>query len=168
MKVPIKYGENIIVAVIYNHTWSWYVTEKEYWYLDLTRLEQAYLDKGYALPNAGDYSERFDIALLNEHSAEKFLQKISECRVSVVELSELLLKRDDHDLDQPDSITEFTPSLFVDFDEKLFISYFPEPASFEEYVPEDWVGKYESFLDKVPPQEKYWVILGKDYFLSDK
>ncbi|MFD1886773.1 hypothetical protein [Paenibacillus wenxiniae] len=164
MKLPIQYGENIIVAVIYNGTWSWYVTDKEYWYLDLTKLEQAYLDKGYQWPNVGDYSERFDIALLNEDSAADFLHKINEFKVSVVELSELLLKLDDTQLAQPDSLTEFTPALLVDFDEKVLISYFPEPASFEYYIPNDWIGRYESFMDQVPPQEKYWIIQGKDYF----
>ncbi len=166
MKIPIQYGENIIVAVIYNQTWSWYVTDKEYWYLDLTKLEQAYVDKGYELPTAGDYSERFDIAVVNEHSAADFLHNIREYRVSVEELRELLLKLKDDYLTQPDSITEYTPSLLVNFDEKRFFSYFPEPASFEHYIPEDWIGKYESFMDQVPPQERYWIVHGKDYFSS--
>jgi hypothetical protein len=44
------------------------------------------------------------------------------------------------------------------------MSYFPEPASFENFIPDGWKGFYENFLDKVPMQERYWVIDGIDYF----
>ena len=78
MKIQIEYGETIIVAVVFHNKWSWYVTEKEYWFLDLTKLEKAFLIKGYGLPNLGDYSDRFDIGILDENSADKFLNEISE------------------------------------------------------------------------------------------
>ncbi|WP_025682328.1 hypothetical protein [Paenibacillus maysiensis] len=164
MKVNIEYGENIIVAVILNNEWTWYVTEKEYWYLDLIKLENAYLDKGYKLPDQGDYSDRFDIAVLDEKSAYKFLYEISELKVSKVELSELVLKLEYTNSEDKNFLTGLTPSLLVDFDNKLLMSYFPEPASFENYTPDGWSGVYENFIVKVPMQERYWVIDGKDYF----
>ncbi len=164
MKIQIEYAQHIIVAVVFNTIWSWYVTEKDYWYLDLMKLEQAFLDKDYELPNVGDYSERFNIAILNENSAEKFLEQINECKVSTAELRESLIASDPHNLD---SLIEFVPSLFVDFDKKSLRSQFPEPASFENYIPDGWIGSYENFIDQVPMQEKYWIIEGKDYFTKE-
>jgi len=32
---------------------------------------------------------------------------------------------------------------------------FPEPASYEEYVPEEWQGKYEDFTELIPESQKY-------------
>lgn len=164
MKIQIEYGENIIVAVVFRNKWSWYVTEKDYWFLDLTKLEKAFLIKGYQLPNLGDYSDRFDIGVLDENSADKFLNEISESKVSLVELRELVLKLACGSKESENFPTELTPSLLVDFDNKLLMSYFPEPASFENYIPDGWDGVYENFLNKVPMQERYWIIDGKDYF----
>lgn len=166
MKIQVEYGENIIVAVVFRNKWSWYVTEKDYWFLDLIKLEKAFLIKGYQLPNLGDYSDRFDIGVLDENSADKFLNEISELKVSLVELRELVLKLACSSKESENFPTELTPSLLVDFDNKLVMSYFPEPASFENFIPDDWKGLYENFLDKVPMQERYWVIDGKDYFCN--
>ena len=168
MKIQIEYGETIIVAVVLHNKWSWYVTEKEYWFLDLTKLEKAFLIKGYGLHNLGDYSDRFDIGILDENSADKFLNEISEFKVSTVELRELVLKLACSIKKSENFPTELTPSLLVDFDNKLLISYFPEPASFEDFVPDCWKGVYENFLDKVPMQERYWVLDGIDYFCDEQ
>ncbi|MFK4474792.1 hypothetical protein ABH897_004560 [Paenibacillus sp. RC73] len=164
MIVNIEYGENIIVAVIFENNWRWYVTEKDYWYLDLIKLENAYLNKGYQLPNYGDYSDRFNIAVLDENSAKGFLDEVSDFRVSKSELSDSIIISEGVDTEGGDYLLGFTPSLLVDFDNKILLSYFPEPASFESYVPDGWNGKYEDFLDKVPVEEKYWIINKKDYF----
>lgn len=164
MTVNIEYGENIIVAVIFRNNWHWYVTEKDYWFLDLIKLENAYLNKGYQLPNHGDYSDRFNIAVLDENSAKDFLDKISEFRVSKSELSDIILESEETAKEDEFYLAGFTPSLLVDFDNKVLLSYFPEPASFEIYVPDDWIGKYENFLDKVPFEERYWIINNKNYF----
>lgn len=168
MKIQVEYGENIIVAVVFRNKWSWYVTEKDYWFLDLIKLEKAFLNKGYGLPNLGDYSDRFDIGVLDENSLDKFLNEISELKVSLVELRELVLKLACSSIESESFPTELTPSLLVDFDNKLLMSCFPEPASFEDYVPNSWKGLYENFLDKVPMQERYWVIDGIDYFCDEQ
>jgi hypothetical protein len=164
LKIQVQYGENIIVAVVLRNKWSWYVTEKDYWFLDLIKLEKAFLIKGYRLPHLGDYSDRFNIGVLDENSVDKFLDEISEFKVTSVELRELVLKLACCGKESENFPTELTPSLLVDFDNKLVMSYFPEPASFENFIPDGWKGLYENFLDKVPIQERYWVIDGIDYF----
>jgi len=164
MKINIEYGKNIIVAVRSKEEWAWFVTEKDYWFLDLVKLENAFLIKGYRLLNQGDYSDRFDISILDETTADKFLHEIIEYKVSKDDLSELILNLNLNDTDYKDSVLEFTPSLFVDFDKRILVSSFPEPASFENYIPDGWIGYYKNFLDQVPVTERYWVINGKDYF----
>lgn len=164
LKVNIEYGENIIIAVIFKKNWSWYVTEKDYWFLDLVKLENAYLNKGYQLHDQGDYSDRFNIAVLDENSVENFLDEISEFQVSKDELKEIILMTDGTNTGVENYLLQYMPALLVDFDNRILSSNFPEPASFECYVPDGWIGKYEDFLDKVSIEEKYWLINSRDYF----
>ncbi|ANF97581.1 hypothetical protein [Paenibacillus bovis] len=164
MKLNVEYAENIIIAVKFKGEFTWFVTEKDYWYLDLVKWENAFIDKGHAIFNQGDYSDRFDIPILDEKSADAFLCEISEYKASKEELSELILAIDLNDTKMKYAIMNLIPCLFIDFDEKLLMSQFPEPASFEEYVPKDWKGSYENFLNKIPSQEKYWILDGKDIF----
>lgn len=41
---------------------------------------------------------------------------------------------------------------------------FPEPASFEHYMPQDWIGSYADFLDRVPEEQRYWEMDGSSLF----
>lgn len=165
MKVKIEYGENIIVAVVFRDNWRWYVTEKEYWFLDLVKLEHAYWAKGYQLPDQGSYAYRYHIGILAEHTAESFLNEIREFQVSTAELRDALQNTAGMDADVENPLTEYAPALFVNFDKRFLVSSFPEPASFEYYVPDGWVGTYDSFLDQVPIDERYWIMNNKNYFL---
>lgn len=168
LKVQIEYGENIIVAVLFKSCWKWYVTEKDYWFLDLTKLDNAFLNKGYKSTNQIDYSDRFNIAVLDENSAEDFLNEISEFEVSKSELRNIILISEETITGVNYNYLEFMPALLVDFDNKILLSCFPEPASFESYVPEGWSGMYKEFLDKVPDEETYWMINNKNYFLKEE
>ena len=79
-------------------------------------------------------------------------------------MSDLILRSKDANTEGELHLAGLMPSLIVDFDSKILLSYFPEPASFESYTPDGWIGKYENFLDEVPVEEKYWIINNKDYF----
>lgn len=166
MKLNIEYGQTIIVAVVFKNKWSWYVTEKDYWFLDLIKLENAYLDKGYHLHDQGNYDDRFNIAVLNEDTAQDFLNKINEFQVSTEELRTLILTTEEMNTERENDLIEYSPALLVHFDHQFLLSCFPEPASFEDYVPDGWIGRYETFLDKVPNEKKYWILNNKDYFDS--
>ncbi|AZH28579.1 hypothetical protein [Paenibacillus sp. M-152] len=145
MKIWPEYAQNIIVGVIFHGQWNWYVTEREYWFLN-TEME-----------------ERFGIAILNETTAGAFLEHICEYKVAVGELTTMLQMLDDA-IQHKDEVLEFCPALYVDFDQKILYSLFPEPASFEHYVPVGWKGEYQNFLEEVPPAERYWIIHGSDFF----
>ena len=51
----------------------------------------------------------------------------------------------------------YNPSIWIDFDQKEFISYYAEPEAFEDFVPDGWVGVYGCFESKIPDGEKYWL-----------
>ncbi|RGL38923.1 hypothetical protein DXC69_02520 [Paenibacillus polymyxa] len=145
MKIWPEYAKNIIVGVMFQGQWNWYVTEREYWFLN-TEME-----------------ERFGIAILDETTAGAFLEHICKYKVAAGELTTMLQMLDEA-IQHKDEVLEFCPALYVDFDQKVLYSLFPEPASFEHYVPVGWKGKYLNFLEEVPPAERYWMIHGSDFF----
>jgi len=168
MSTSIKYGENIIVAVRLEGSWRWYVTEKEYWFMDLPRFSQAFANKGYDMSSDADYRYRFHIPVLNEETVHSFLQYIEEEQISVEELRRgLAIQANAHDGDL-EMLAGWVPALLVDFDNRQLSSYFPEPASFEQYVPEGWTGHYENFMEQLPAEQKYWLTDTSNYFGTDQ
>ncbi|WP_025724288.1 hypothetical protein [Paenibacillus polymyxa] len=145
MKLWPEYAQNIIVGVIFEGKWNWYVTEREYWFLN-TEME-----------------ERFGIPMLDETTAGAFLDHIYEYKVATGELTSMLQLLNDA-IQHKDELLEFCPALYVNFDEKILYSLFPEPASFEHYVPAGWKGEYQNFLNEVPSPEQYWMIDGSNFF----
>lgn len=156
MKVEPIYAENVIVGVVYNKVWQWYVTEKDLWFLDYKKLEKAYLDKGFDIEDIIDDNERIGIKVLDRENAESFLYNIKEYLVTTDELNSML-KNKAENKGEFDDLLDFSPTIFVDFDSKRLCSMFPEPASFEDYVPEGWTGEYIDFTNLIPDKEKYWV-----------
>lgn len=155
-----KYAETIIVLVKYKKSYRWFVTDKEIWFLDLKKLISSYLEKGFEIHNPDDFSDRFDIAVVNEDSVEEYLQKISDFEVSNEELRKILVQR------TYSHISDMLPSLYVDFDDKELTSYYPESASYELYVPNGWLGKYEQFMGHIHDDYHYWVVNGDNLFLQ--
>lgn len=51
----------------------------------------------------------------------------------------------------------YSPSILIDFENKMLISYYAEPESFENFVPDGWSGKYQDFLINIPQNQKYWI-----------
>ncbi|NUU79921.1 hypothetical protein [Paenibacillus xylanilyticus] len=145
MKTEPVYAQNTITGVQFHGTWCWYVTEREYWFLNV------------------EMEGRFGIEVLNEDTAARFLQAIQDEQVTATELRYYLHQfREQHR--EGDEWLKFVPSFLVDFDKRQFCSMFPEPASFEHYMPEGWIGTYEDFLDRVPVEERYWEMDGKSLF----
>ena len=50
----------------------------------------------------------------------------------------------------------------MDFDNKVLYSQYPEPFSFENYIPNGWEGKYDSFFENIKEENKYWIYKGKN------
>ncbi|BFT72348.1 hypothetical protein [Paenibacillus sp. P36] len=158
MKQMPKYAENIIVLVKYKSSFKWFVTDKELWFLDLRKLIASYLERGLTIHNPEDFSDRFDIAIVNEDNAGIFLNNIRELEVTKDELQNLLEEGTFN------HISDLLPSLYVDFDAKKLTSYFPEPASYEFFIPNGWKGKYNNFLGDIPEHYRYLIIKGANLF----
>ena len=163
MLLEPEYAQNIIVSVVFQGEWQWYVTDRDLWFLDLNKLREAFAKKGYYTMNTNDDSERFGIKVLNEKTAKIFLKNIHEYRVETNDLRKKIVE-DYLFFEDPNYILDMCPALMVDFDKKILISLFPEPASYEYYVPDGWMGKYEDFTVMIPDEQKYWIINGEDFF----
>src|SRR5690242_15389197 len=143
MKYPEpEYAQNVIVGVMVRHTFAWYVTDREYWYLDYVKYERVWLAAGYEIPAVADYSERFDIAILDQDTVELFLSHIEDRRVPTSALREMMLvQRQLYEeygalasLEYYNDLLDFIPCFFVNFDHKQFASLYPEMICFEDYI----------------------------------
>lgn len=155
MLVPV-YAENIIVGVIYNGTFRWYISDKELWFLDYNKMDYEYENLGFKSEEHYEIEERIGIKILRTENAKEFLNRIEKYATCKDELYKLLQKCRQMKTDEND-ILNLVPSLFVDFDKRILYSMYPEPASYEEYVPQDWIGLYEDFTELIPENQKYWI-----------
>lgn len=168
------YAENIIVAIIYNNEFKWYVTDKELWFLDYNKLDNAYKSLGIKIQDNNEPEERRKIKVLDNENVDIFLQRINKYIATKDELNYLLLESIKSKSEEED-LLDFSPVLLINFDNKTLYSMFPEPASYEEYIPKGWVGKYVDFTELIPKSEKYWIdkfdnnlFLLKNYKKDDK
>jgi hypothetical protein len=99
---------------------------------------------------------------LNEDTAERFLSAIAERRVPASALSQLMSSR--RETNEQDDLLDFAPCLLVDFDQRRLFSQYPEMIRFELYVPDGWIGIYRDFRSEVPPEERYWIVNGQNFF----
>jgi len=161
MKLLPEYCENIIVGVIYNNRFSWYITKINIWYLDYKKyyekIRKQYIDMGRTQKRfeyeVGTYDffcgDRWGIEIINSNEdIDKFIRKIEKYNVSCEELKEYRLITDD--------TNACYPSLLVDFDKKIFYNYIQEPYFLHEYVPENWLGKYENFYSIIPKNQSFF------------
>lgn len=144
------YAENIIVAIKDNAHIEWYIIDKDFCFLDYSKLEKAYLDKGYNI--IIDDTARFGIKIVDEFTKQKFLDKIKNCKVTTIELKEILISEESYD-----EKLAYNYSILIDFYSKMFISNYAELESFENFVPNGWQGKYENFEEHIPYNMKYWI-----------
>lgn len=154
IKILPIYAENIIVGVLCKNIFRWYVTDKELWFLDYRKLDKAYgITERREFDNEPEKRKGFYI--LDSDNIEKFLDNISENIYNSDELQNLIMEKRKFIIDT-DELLNFSPSLYIDFNKKLFFSLFPEPASYEDYLPDEWTGKYYNFIEFIPKEYKYW------------
>ena len=143
------YAQDVVVAIKDKGILEWYVLNTDLCFMDYGKLVMAERKRGiYAEANA---ASRFDIMVVNESSKDEFLDKIKEFKVSTAELKEMLLQEKTFN----DRLA-YNPAIYIDFDSSRLISYYPEPESFENYVPDGWTGEYFCFDDMIPKEKRYW------------
>lgn len=147
MKIEPDFSDNIVVLVKNNNVYTWYVSEKELWIMDLLKLDNAFREK-MKLPlvdETHEEGEREGVEILDCHNIDLFQTRMEEYKVSYEELktyyqifSEVYMEGEKF---------QVFPSFFIDFDQKIFISYFSEPGSYEDYVTDGWCGTYQNRVD---------------------
>jgi hypothetical protein len=157
-----EYLRIIIVAVKIRNEWQWYISERRYWILDLEHYQKDLRKYG----GQGDIvSQRFGIGIVDQDSADTFLEHMSHFKVSTQYLRDVVAKASILSLDDA---WEFFPSLLVDFENNEVWSNYPEASEFEYYVPDTdwpyWKGFDRPFWDKIPDDHQYWIIEGENYF----
>ena len=129
---------------------EWYILDKDYCFLDYTKLEEAYLKKGYEI--VVDDPPRFGIKVVNELTKKKFLENIKKYKITAVELKKMLM----NESCCADKLA-YNPSILIDFENKVLTSFYSEPESFEDFVPDGWKGKYQDFSGDIPQNQRYWI-----------
>lgn len=146
---------DIIVLVKLKNKYSWFCSEKTLWIMDYEKYSHSF-DK-----NDNNFSERFDIGVLNETTVGLFMEHMKPYSASVEELRNLF--SDSLPLRSFDEAYHLFPKLFIDFDEKKLYSVYSEQLMLEQYVPIEWNGAYEEFYSSIPFDERYWIVGNVDY-----
>jgi len=147
MKVEPDFSDNIVVLIKNNNVYTWYVSEKELWIMDLLKLYNAFRKKR-KLPLVNEIheeGEREGYEILDCHNIGHFQTKMREYEVSYNELKEYYQLFSE--VYMGGKQFRVFPSFFINFDSKIFISYFSEPGSYEDFVPDGWRGIYENEMN---------------------
>lgn len=144
------YAENLVVAIKHSGCIEWYILDKDYCFLDYNKLEEAYRKKGYEV--VSDDAFRFGIKVVSELTQNLFVDSIKKYKVEAEDLKNMLINESNYD-----EKLAYNPSLLIDFEKKVLLSYYAEPESFEDFVPNGWDGKYQDFTLDIPQNKRYWI-----------
>lgn len=128
------YVSNIFVFTVRNKVKQYYFSCKEEWFIDAWVYQST--------------SEKLDYV-------SQMIEKLAKDLVTTKVLEEefkRLKKEGRHFV-----VEAHYPMLYIDFDNKIFKSRYYE-QSLHKRIPEKWTGKYEDFLDEIPPGFRYWEI----------
>lgn len=141
-------NEQMIIYVIYNGEGKWLISDKEIWYFDYKKKIQECEKRGYEIKEEWIDARRRDLLYIDNNNYLLFLKRVEVDICSTEDLHNLFF------INQED--VDYKPSLYVDFDKKIFYSIYSEPASYENYAPIGWISKYEDFFELIPIEQQYW------------
>ena len=81
-----------------------------------------------------------------------FLDNIKKYKIEAEKLRKMLMNESNYN-----EKLAYNPSILIDFENKVLISYYAEPESFEDFVPNGWKGKYQDFAEAIPQDQRYWI-----------
>ncbi len=152
MLLKPKYAQNIIVGVKTSSQFSWYLTERDVWILDIMKYKESYEKNGFSFDIDFALSLRNNISVVNEENHDLYLEEYTDYIILSSELKKLV---EHHDYES--TILELRPSLYIDFNQKILLSLYPELLPFENYVPDNWIGTREDFTSYIPEEDRYWI-----------
>lgn len=150
-----KYAERIIVGVRNSLGFSWHVSDRDTWIMDIYKYQEAYQNIGYKVNLEFILSLRNNIPILNENNYIQYLDLNDDEVVSTENLrSEIKI------FNKSDTILAFQPSIYVDFVKRELYSMYQENIPYEKYIPDGWKGEFLDFIEQIPQNERYWDIDG--------
>lgn len=144
------YAEELVVAIKYEKRVEWYILNRDLCFLDYTKREVSYRKRGYKV--VIDDTARFGIKIVDDSTRVSFLHNIRGNKITTGELKRMLMSEADHD-----EKLAYNPSILIDFENRILISHYAEPESFEDFVPDGWEGKYQNFEEIIPQDQRYWI-----------
>lgn len=157
------YDNIIIVGVIFNKKFEWYITNKLFWIMELEKLSKEDYDDFFKCKENKEARE--GIITLSEKNVRIFLDRITQYRVNNINELRLKILDEIKKKSVESELEEYYPALMLDFDKKILYSQFPEPFEFENYVPENWTGKYMSFIEYIKDEDKYWIYKNRNLLI---
>lgn len=154
MKMFPEYAQNIIVAVIYKGELTWYVTDKDIWYLDYRKRLEDFKKNGYTI--SLDYMDdtRKDLLVVDTSNVMTFKEKIRQFEVTTTELREYVEQQKQ---ENDEWYYDCSPSLYINFDAQVLYSAYREMSNYEDYAPQGWKSEFAEFLGYIPLQNCYWL-----------
>jgi len=134
-KLELEYNDyvsNIFVFTIRDKMERYYFSCKEKWFID----NWVYQSKNEETDYVSQMIEELAEDIVNTKSLEEEFKRLEREEKHFV-------------------IETHYPMLFIDFDKKILKSRYYEQA-LHERIPDDWIGKYEDFLNEIPPDFRYW------------
>lgn len=128
MKVEPNFPDTVVVLVKHEEKYTWYVSEKELWIMDLLQLENAFrrkFNQPKVTETEADYEERVGCEILSEKNIRQFQEAMKDFEVSYTELIEHFNLYSEVYLDGVNS--EVETSFYLDFDNKIFYSFLKNP-----------------------------------------
>lgn len=150
-----RYADRIIVGVRTSFGFSWHISDRDTWIMDIYKYQNAYQSIGYNMNLEFILGLRNNMPLLNENNYIQYLDSNDDEVVSTEELRSSIIN-----FDKEDTILAFQPSIYVDFIERQLYSMYPENIPFEKYVPDGWKGEFSNFIEQIPQEERYWDVNG--------
>lgn len=150
----------VVVVVRRNGKIRWYRSDRDLWILDVNKWRDEFIENGYDVPEFKD-SYRFGIRVVDQSTADSFLEKMSSFEVSRDSLSLELANRFVTAGSWWD-VQDLFPIMFVNFDSNSVGGFYPEGAPMERYLPDGWKGEFIDFAneypeDVFPKDQKFWV-----------
>lgn len=148
-----NFPDTVVVLVKHEGKYTWYVSEKELWIMDLLELDNAFrrkFNQPEVTETEADYEERVGCEILSEKNIEQFQEAMKDFEVSYTELINYFNLYSEVYLNGVNS--EVETSFYLDFDNKFFYSFFQEPGSYEDFVPTGWRGIFEKVAKKIIPE----------------
>jgi hypothetical protein len=158
--LDIEAIEEVVVVVRYKEKIRWFRSNREWWVLDLNKWRDDFIKHGYKVQEF-ENSYRFGIRIVNQETAQHFLDCISAFELSKDELSIALAKRYVTASSWWD-VSDLFPIMFVNFDNCRVGAFYIEGTPMERYIPDGWIGEFIDFAndysdDVFPVDEKFWI-----------